>query len=107
MLVHDLGLLRATSFINTLVTVRQGKTMTEGQSGIAGDRTAYKITHNVLWGQILKLAESQGVRIEGEDHCPEGSWLGQLKSLGALKTMTGCTLASLLQSLTFFYIFCL
>lgn len=62
MLVHDLELLGVTSFINTLVTVRQGKTMTEGQSGVAGDRAAYRITHTILQdrtvGQILNLAES-------------------------------------------------
>lgn len=82
MLVHDLELLEVTSFINILVTVREGETMSEGQSGVAGNRAAYRITHSMLHdrtvGQILNLAESRGLRIESEDHCPNGSWFTSL-----------------------------
>lgn len=69
LLVHNLELLTVKASTNNLVIIRQGKKMTQVQSGIAGVRADYKITYKVFQartvGQSLSIAGALGPSSRG------------------------------------------
>lgn len=79
LLVHDLELLTVKASINNLVIIRQGKKVTQVQSGIAGIRADYKSAYKVFQartvGQSLSLAGALGPAVESEGGCSsEAGW---------------------------------